>query len=316
MRIKRTDLISVLLEAAQKEGVRIHYNKNIVSIEDQDDHVTATFADGSSDTADILLGCDGIHSAVRRLRVDSSLQAEYTGVSAMFSLLNRAALPEDAPTLTCFNSTFTTDGVLAIIPCTASNDDIFWFFSGEVSVPESGEHGWEVYRHKEVQEFKSAILSVLGQVRGQWGDFVRGVIQRTSSISFTPIYRLPLGGTWSSGRCLLLGDAAHAMQPHASQGTSMALEDVFVLSRVLQHYSNRTINDMFTKFEELRRPRITRIYNASEQNGQLWKKTGPWGLWFREIMAWLMFSVTSKLGWKIGVIPSKDLIYDPEEMVA
>ncbi|KAH8697792.1 hypothetical protein BGW36DRAFT_407740 [Talaromyces proteolyticus] len=313
MRVKRTDLISCLLDAVQREGTPIHYGKRIVSIDEQDERVTAKFEDGTQDTADILLGCDGIHSSVRTMRVDSTLKPEYSGVSAMFSLLRRSELPADSPPVTCFNSTFTTDGLLAIISCTASNDEIFWFFSGEVPVPESGENGWEEHRHKEVQEFKTSILNVLGQVQGRWGNFVREVIHRTESISFTPIYRLPLGGTWSRGRCLLIGDAAHAMQPHAGQGTSMALEDIFVLSHVLKHYPDGSVHDIFSKYDEVRRPRVTRIYTASEQNGQLWKKTGSWGLWFRENMVWAMFSLASVFGRKRGVIPLDDLIYDPEE---
>lgn len=314
MRTKRSDLISVLLNAAQKEDIPIHYEKSIVSIDDQnnDDYVTAVFSDKTRDTADILLGCDGIHSTVRSLNIDSSIQPEYSGVSAMFSVLKRSQLPDDAPPITCFNSTFTTDGVLAVIPCTASNDEIFWFFSGEIPVPESGENGWEEHRRKEVQEVKNSILDILHQVQGRWGDFVRDLIRRTDKISFTPIYRIPLGKTWSRGRCLLIGDAAHAMQPHAGQGTSMALEDVFVLSRVIKQNPNNSVKDIYLKYDEIRRPRITRIYTASEQNGQLWTKTGPWGLWFRELMAWVVFSLPQVFGWKRGVIPLQDLIYDPE----
>jgi 2-polyprenyl-6-methoxyphenol hydroxylase-like FAD-dependent oxidoreductase len=312
IRIKRSDLISVLLNAVQKEGIPIHYEKRVVSIDEQDENITAVFSDGTRETADILLGCDGIHSGVRSLHVDSSIQPEYSGVSTMFSVLKRSQLPDDAPPIACFNSTFTTDGVLAVTPCTSSNDEVFWFFSGEIPVPESGENGWEEHRRKEVQEVKNSILEILHQVQGRWGDFVRDLIRRTDKISFTPIYRIPLGKTWSRGRCLLMGDAAHAMQPQAGQGTSMALEDVFVLSRVIKQNPDDPVKDIFRKYDEIRRPRITRIYTASEKNGALWTKTGPWGLWFRELMAWVVFSLLQVFGWKRGVIPLQDLIYDPE----
>jgi 2-polyprenyl-6-methoxyphenol hydroxylase-like FAD-dependent oxidoreductase len=53
-------------------------------------------------------------------------------------------------------------------------------------------------------------------------------------VKFFPIFRLPLGGKWAGGRRLLLGDAAHAMQPHSGQGVSMALHDPFLLSRLLE----------------------------------------------------------------------------------
>jgi 2-polyprenyl-6-methoxyphenol hydroxylase-like FAD-dependent oxidoreductase len=277
MRIKRRDLVSGLLEAVQKQKTPVHYGKHIVSIEEGNDGVTATFADGTRDTADILLGCDGIHSSVRSLRVDPQLQPEYSGISAIFSLLPRSALPADAPPVTCLNSTLTTDGVFALMPCTPSSDEMFWFFSREVPIPQSGDtrDGWEEHRQKEVEGFKTALLDVLSQVQGRWGDFLRGTVQQTTSVAFFPIYRLPLGGKWSRGRCQLLGDAAHAMQPHAGQGVSMALEDIFVFSRVLKHWSDRPVADVFAKYDEIRRPRIARIYNNRRRMDCCGRKRGP-----------------------------------------
>jgi 2-polyprenyl-6-methoxyphenol hydroxylase-like FAD-dependent oxidoreductase len=63
-RVKRTDLQVVLLERAQTEGIQIHYGKRIISIQANDDGETITFSDGTGDSADLLLGCDGIHSSV------------------------------------------------------------------------------------------------------------------------------------------------------------------------------------------------------------------------------------------------------------
>lgn len=38
---------------------------------------------------------------------------------------------------------------------------------------------------------------------------------------------------WSYGRVTLLGDAAHAMQPHQAQGATQAVEDAYVLARCI-----------------------------------------------------------------------------------
>lgn len=312
LRIKRSDLIYVLLNAVQKEQIPIHYEKRVVSINDQSNNITAVFSDGTHDIADILLGCDGIYSDIRSLYIDSSIQPKYSGISAMFSILKRSQLSNNAPSIIHSNSTFTTNGVLTVMPCTALNDEVSWFFSREIPIPDSGEDGWKEYRQKEVQECKNSILDILQQVQGQWGNFVQDLICRSDKISFTPLYMIPLGKTWSRGRCLLLGDAAHAVQPHAGQGASMAIEDAFVLSHVIKQNPNHSIEDVFLKYDNIRRPRITRISTSAERNGQLWRKTGPWGLWFKQFMAWLVFTLPRFLGWKRGILSTQDLTYDPE----
>lgn len=63
---------------------------------------------------------------------------------------------------------------------------------------------------------------------------------------------MPLNCKWFSRRGLLLGDAAHAMQPHIGQGTSMALEDAFCLSRVLEE-PDRSLTEAFQIHESVRR---------------------------------------------------------------
>ena len=85
---------------------------------------------------------------------------------------------------------------------------------------------------------------------------------------FYPIYRLLLGGMWSRGRCLLLRDAAHAMSPHVGQGVSMALEDVFLLSRLLLEAaaSSSSLPATSDKFDKIRRSRSSLEWLLGEVN--------------------------------------------------
>jgi 2-polyprenyl-6-methoxyphenol hydroxylase-like FAD-dependent oxidoreductase len=65
LRVKRSDLQDVLLAKAAEEGIQVQYGMRIVSIEASDKQgEIVTFSDGTIDTADLLLGCDVIHSAV------------------------------------------------------------------------------------------------------------------------------------------------------------------------------------------------------------------------------------------------------------
>lgn len=313
MRIKRADLVDILTDATQRAGIPIHYSKRIVAVEESARSVSVTFSDGSTDTADLLLGCDGIHSSVRRLHVDPDIVPEYSGISGIFSLLPASELSPTASAVSGLNATLTRDGLFAVMPCTASGDSLYWFYSYDVPIPPSGDNrdGWEEHRKKEVDGFKSTLLSVLRDVQGLWGHLLRDVISQTKVVKFYPVFRLPLGGSWSKGRCLLLGDAAHAMQPHAGQGVSMALEDVFLLSRLLKAPSS-SLPNIFLKFDQVRRPRVEKMYKTAARNGERRKKASPWGQWWMEWVVWigiLLYKGFNLHKWGIG---QKDLVYDIE----
>ena len=314
LRIKRAELMDVLLNAVQDAGISVYYGKRLVGIEETASGVTATFSDGTSDMADLLLGCDGIHSAVRKTYVDPEITPEYSGISNVFSIVPASQLPPAAASLEGLNATLTTNGLIALTPCTRSGDSIYWFFSREVTIPGSGytRDGWEEHGKKEVGEFKATMHGFLKDVQGDWGDLLMRVVDQTEVVKFYPVFRLPLGGRWFRGRCLLIGDAAHAMQPHASQGVSMALEDVFLLSQLL-HKSDYSLEDVFRVYDEKRRPRVNEMHKTAERNGTVRKSTSGWRLMVNEVMisGALWFYQTCNLD-KLG-LGQKPLAYDVEE---
>lgn len=105
-------------------------------------------------------------------------------------------------------------------------------------------------------------------------------------VSGTPLPR------WTTGRLVILGDAAHAMLPYMSQGTrhplpsptpitiilitnktgaAMAVEDGLALSRTLTKLSHIThLPHALQIFEKVRIPRATKMQEASLLNGKLW----------------------------------------------
>lgn len=315
LRIKRTDLQKVMTDAVDKAKIPIHYDKRITSIKDTSDGVQVTFSDGTVDTGDLLLGCDGIHSAVRKLHVDPEQAPEYTGMAALGALVPASNLSEGARSIRGMNITFTEEGMLLAMTCTASDDEFFWAFSKEVPLPDSGDarDGWEVRRKEEVDGFKSSLLDTLKNAGGEWGDVMRQLVDNTSVVKFYPTYKLPLDRPWNKGRCLLLGDAAHAMPPHAGQGVSMALEDVFLLGRLLENQP-QSLPDTLWKFSEIRRPRVNEMASRSVQNGTIRRKTGPWGLWMKEMGLWMYMRGFWAFGMNRWGSATEQMVYDIDEV--
>ena len=320
MRIKRTDLLGVLLDAVHEAGIALRYDKRITSITDGDGRVEVKFSDGTTDTADLLLGCDGIHSAVRTLYVDPSQSPTYTGMSGLGSIVPASVLPSFLPHVRGMNVTLTQEGMFAAMTCTADDQEICWGFSKEAPLPPSGDarDGWEVHRKQEVEGFKSTLLELLHDAGGQWGNTMRTLVSKTDVVKFYPVYKLPLGGEWHRGRVLLLGDAAHAMPPHAGQGVSMALEDAFLLSRLLEHYNanidiSRSLQDVYKRFDKIRRPRVDEISTRAAGNAEMRKKTGPWGLWLKEQGISLYLHGSWALGMDKWGSETKYIVYDIDE---
>ncbi|KAF2179547.1 FAD binding domain protein [Zopfia rhizophila CBS 207.26] len=314
LRIRRTDLMDVLLGAAKEAQIPIRYGKRLTGIEEDGRGVTVTFSDGTRDMADFLLGCDGIHSTVRKLYVDPEFTPEYSGISNIFSLLPTSELPATAASLDGLNATLTADGLFALSPCTASRDIIYWFISRQVPIPTAGDtrDGWEERGKKEIEGLKSTLLGLLGDAKTEWMDMVRDVVRLTEVVKFYPIFRVPAGARWSRGRCLIIGDAAHAMPPHASQGVSMALEDVFLFCRLLDGPSG-SLEDFVRTYEEKRRTRVEEMLQTAERNGGMRKKAGPWRLRFTELSIsgalWVYKMCNLE---KLG-LGQKPLAYDVEE---
>ncbi|KAI0973478.1 FAD binding domain protein [Xylaria arbuscula] len=66
--------------------------------------------------------------------------------------------------------------------------------------------------------------------------------------------------TWTSGRAILIGDAAHAMTPIQGQGGNMALEDADALRLLTQPGVTReSVPSVLEKIDSVRRPRATRV---------------------------------------------------------
>ncbi|KAF4969502.1 hypothetical protein FSARC_3288 [Fusarium sarcochroum] len=317
MRIKRTELQDTLLKAVDEAKISVHYNKRLTSITELADSVQVTFSDGTADTADLLLGCDGIHSAVRRLHVDPDQTPVYTGMAGLGSLIPTSSVSESArKKIQGMNVTFTQEGMFGTMSCTASDDELLWFLSKEVPLPDSEDarNGWEVYRKEEVDGFKTYLLDTLKNAGGEWGSIIRELINNTTAVKFYPNYKLPIGGKWCKGRTLLLGDAAHAMPPHAGQGVSMALEDAFLLARLLQE-RGQPLEDTFKQYEEIRRPRIDEISHKAVGNASIRKKTGAWGLWLKEMGLWMYL----RGSWAFGMnnrwgSDTSHMVYDIDEV--
>lgn len=111
LRITRGDALKAVLEVIQRQdNITLTCGKRTVDIQETDDDVAVTFADGATCTADILMGCDGIHSVTRLQHVDPARRETYTGVCNAFGF---ARVPRGFPVhFKCTALNFSPRGIM------------------------------------------------------------------------------------------------------------------------------------------------------------------------------------------------------------
>lgn len=90
--LQRKELMTILLDGAKRRGVDVKFNTTVERIEESEDEATVTLSDGSTDSYDLVVGADGIHSQVRKL-VFGDLSLNFTGFVGYAWWLDSGDLP-------------------------------------------------------------------------------------------------------------------------------------------------------------------------------------------------------------------------------
>ncbi|HVK22075.1 MAG TPA: NAD(P)/FAD-dependent oxidoreductase [Actinokineospora sp.] len=282
----RSDLYATLRAEAGRQGVKIEYGKRLVRVDDIDDQVTAYFADGSTATADILVGADGIRSTVRGLITD--VTPRYTG------LLGFGGRPVRVPGLD------TPDRTMNMLYGKHA-----FFGHGTFA---DGRTGWyaNLPRRSPIPLAEAAALGP-----AHWLDVIRAefAADRTAAprvlaharpddlVIVGALEDLPTVPVWSRGRVVLVGDAAHATSPSSGQGASLAAESAVELARCLRDLPHA---DAFAAYERLRRPRVERVIAAGARASSA-KAAGPLASVVRDLtmpLAMRLLARPGKLAWQ------------------
>ena len=267
--LKRAWLHRALREAAEAAGAELMYNKRLVSVRQASGGVTAVFEDGTTAAGDVLFGCDGIWSAVRRSAFPEAPKPEFTG------RVNGGGYATLAPGVLEPGVQHMTFGRRAFFGAVARASGEVWWFSNLrwEREPARGE-----LDRVPADEWRRRLLDQ----HGQDPEPIPRIIETADEVWVSwPDYAMPDLETWHRGRVCLVGDAAHATPPHAGQGASLALEDTVVLARSLRDAP--TVEAAFRAYEGERKPRAERLIAQARRTGSQ-KAPGPVGAFFRDLL--------------------------------
>lgn len=224
---------------------RLHLQHHCVGFEQFDSGVKLFFSDGKTVETDLLIGADGIHSIVRQNLIGDGPPNYADRVSW------RAVLQFDSDRLSPNTSTLFTsaDGKNFLL---IDLGEGYTFWGASILCDENLVN----------QEATTPKTRVLQQFAG-WAEPVGAIVEATPEpeIIERPIYDRPPLQSWSSGRVMLLGDAAHPIVPSLGQGANTAFEDACEFAEYLAN--SPSIEAAFKAFETSRIPRTAAIYARS-----------------------------------------------------
>jgi 2-polyprenyl-6-methoxyphenol hydroxylase-like FAD-dependent oxidoreductase len=253
--ILRTELQQTMLEMAPAARLRL----GMTCIDVTDDG--QVLLDGADPViADVVVGADGIHSAVRRSLFGEE-PLRYGGHRAW----RAGTHSDDELVRDRFVEVWGVGGGFGFGP--AGPGRVYWYCFERA--PE-GAPAPERPRDEFLRRY------------GSWFDPIPALIESTDPDAIEPTftYDRPPRRTWGRGRVTLLGDAAHPMKPNIGQGAAQALEDAVVLGSCIAERADA--EEALRAYERRRVRRANAVVRASRQAGRAAEVRSPIGARVRD----------------------------------
>lgn len=260
--IHRGDLQQLLLREAQRREIPVLLGKQLETLTQNTKQVDLQFNDETRLSHELVIGCDGLRSRVRESLFGEDAP-RFTGHIAWRGLIPADALPEKS-----------IQPVATVWLGAGKHLVHYYVRNGEwinlVAIVESGQFSQESWTEPgDKQELKSLFRN--------WHQSLRDLIDASTSCFKWALYdREPLS-SWTLQRTTLLGDACHPMLPYLAQGAAMAIEDAWVLSRLLERWEDEPVGGLM-EYQKARLPRTRHVQLASRRQGEMFHLRDKWAI--------------------------------------
>ncbi|KAF8553831.1 FAD/NAD(P)-binding domain-containing protein [Imleria badia] len=280
--VHRKDMVDFLLRNVPA-SCKIHTSKRLASydVNSETGKITLYFSDGSSSVTDVLVGADGLRSATRKSmyqKLASSILDDdsrkrlllecidpvWTGSLVYRNLVPTTKLLKEYPDfelptgLTMHLGKNKHIVTYSISQGRLLNVVIFHHNCDAFGTPFEGRWVMDVSEKEIMDQFEGWEVP---------SEALAKCVERPSRWALHSLRPLP---HYTDGKVVLLGDAAHAMEPHFGAGAGQAIEDAYVLGRLLTHELTHpgNVTEALKTYEEVRLPFANSIVQQSQDVGR------------------------------------------------
>ncbi|KAJ7185806.1 hypothetical protein C8R46DRAFT_882179 [Mycena filopes] len=258
--VRRPEFLALLVDEALAQGIPIHFERQVVGVEQEGESARVRLDTGETDTASFVVGCDGLHSNVR-VALFGKEEALFTGLTQTGGV-SPTPFADRKPAI--FN--FYGDG-MHLIAYPISQTTYSW------AITQREAETKETWRAMDTAAQDAVRTGPFSQLPFGAGELVR----RADKITKFGLYDRVELKSWHEGRVVLIGDAAHPTSPHLGQGANQAFEDAYHLVRLLlkhhpaadAEHSFAVLSAVFNEFEAMRMERTGMLVRGARKAGEM-----------------------------------------------
>jgi 2-polyprenyl-6-methoxyphenol hydroxylase-like FAD-dependent oxidoreductase len=236
--VRRADLMAML--GAGMSGSELIGNRAIASVRQDDAAAYVGLDNGEELVARLLVGADGVRSTVRQ----SVMEGSQTSTARIASASWRFMAPN--PGVDGWTAWTGEHGTILLLPV----DDATVYGWVATSSPDIAGDDLKQLEHA-FRDFPERVRKALS-----WA------LAHPESLYHSPIEEVRLS-TWSKGRVILLGDAAHATAPVWAEGAALAMEDALALARIVADTDD--VASMGSRFAQARQARVAHVQAMTDR---------------------------------------------------
>lgn len=218
--IERDILLGILFDAI-KNDVEFIFNNSITALNERKDDIQVTFKNGPQRSFELVFGCDGIHSAVRKIWFGN--EAEYIHFLEQYfsiTIVDKLLIKQNTAQM------YNVPNKAVMLNARNNKTDIIFCFRSEKEIP---------YDYRDEAQQRKIILEQFTGESWRTAELLEEV-NNSKTFYFDKLCQIKMS-SWTKGRVALVGDAGYCASPAAGMGGSLAIDGAAALADAFQKHT-------------------------------------------------------------------------------
>ena len=241
LEIERNTLLSLLFDRV-KNDVELIFDDSVTALSESANEITATFRGGSRRSFDLVFGCDGLRSTVRKMWFGNDAQYTYF-LEQYFSItiVEKSLIRPNTAQM------FNVPGKAIMLNAYKDKTDIVLCFVSQSEL---------AYDYRDEAQQRRMVVEQFAGLGWRTAELLEEVVN-SNSFHFDKLCQVKMPA-WTKGRVALVGDAAYCASPAAGKGGSLAIDGAAALADAFQKYPH-DFERAFQEYNQSFRPFIEQV---------------------------------------------------------